>query len=294
MASSNIDFSDYNRIAPPFDEPPRQRGCMFYGCIIASVLSLLFLIAILVIGFLLWRWFGRFVNEYTATSPHQLPVVVMAEEQRAELRRRVEAFRAAVDAGRPTGPLVLSADDLNVLIDETPRPNLKGKVYVTIEQDKLKGQVSIPLSDIPSFGLTIGRYLNGEAEFNVHLEDGEPFVSIRSIEVNGRRPSDEFMRGLKGQNLIRNVQIETGQARIVRRLDSVQVRDGKLIVTAREAPAKSAGPSGTDVPAPAPDSGPASRTPQKTPEQPDVPPWLPEDDPAPSKATAGRPAGQPR
>jgi hypothetical protein len=234
MATGNPDFSDYKRIAPPYDEPPRQRGCFFYGCIIAAVLAVLFVIAIVIFAVFLYRLLGGLVDEYTGTAPRPLPTVQMPAESRATLNDRVEAFKAAVKENRPTGPLVLSSDDLNALIEDNPDANLKGKVYVTIEQDKLKGQVSIPLNDIPSFGLTRGRFLNGEAEFSVRLEDGEPYMAIRSLEINGKTPPDEFMRGFKGQNLLKDVQFDPETRKAFYRLDSIYVKDGKLIITARE------------------------------------------------------------
>ena len=117
----------------------------------------------------------------------------MPAEEREALKKRVEAFKHAARRGQPTPPLVLSSDDLNALIEDNPKADLKGKVYVTIEKDRLKGQVSLPLSQIPLFGLTQGRYLNGEAEFNVRLIDGRPFVTIEDLEVNGKRPSEAFL-----------------------------------------------------------------------------------------------------
>ena len=105
--------------------------------------------------------------------------------RRKTLEERVKAFRTALEEGKPTEPLVLTSDEINALI-EARTAELKGKVYVTIEGDKLKGQVSIPLSDFPSFGLTRGRYLNGEAEFKVSLQDGILLVTLDSIEVNGK------------------------------------------------------------------------------------------------------------
>ena len=70
----------------------------------------------------------------------------MPAEQRQVLKDRVEAFRKAVEAGTPTEPLVLTSDDLNALIEENP--DLKGKIYVKIEGDEVKGQVSIPLDKL--------------------------------------------------------------------------------------------------------------------------------------------------
>ena len=72
----------------------------------------------------------------------------MPAEKRQALKDRVEAFRKAVDAGTPTEPLVLTSDDLNALIEENPE--LKGTIYVKVEGDEVKGQVSFPLDKLDS------------------------------------------------------------------------------------------------------------------------------------------------
>jgi hypothetical protein len=232
MASGNVDYSDYKLIAPPFDEPPRQRGCFFYGCIIAIVLSLLLLIAVVVLIFILYRLLGSFVDEYTATAPRELPKVVMPAEQFRPLKEREEAFRQAIKEGKPTEPLVLTADELNALIDD--KPELKGKVHVAIDQDKLKGQVSLPLNDVPSFGLTRGRYLNGEAEFKVWLKDGTLFVTIDSFEVNGKRPSQEALVQFRGINWAQGANENPETSNLIAKLESIEIKEGKLIIMARD------------------------------------------------------------
>jgi hypothetical protein len=231
-ATSNIDFSDYHKIAPPYDEPPRQRGCFFYGCIIAIVLSLLLMMAIGVIFFVLYRWLGTVVEEYTATSPREMPRVEMPAEQRATLKERVEAFRSAIKEGRPTEPLVLSSDELNALIQDNH--DLNGKVFVAIDGDRLKGKVSIPLSEVPAFGLTRGRYLNGEANLKVSLQDGILLVTLESIEVNGKDLPAELMNGLRNQNLAKDAYKDQRTAEEIRRYQSIEIKDGKLIIKARD------------------------------------------------------------
>ena len=69
----------------------------------------------------------------------------MAAEQRQALKDRVEAFRKAVNEGKATEPLVLTGDDLNVLIEDNAE--LKGTIFVKVEGDELKGRVSIPLDN---------------------------------------------------------------------------------------------------------------------------------------------------
>ena len=69
--------------------------------------------------------------------------------ERESVKKRVEEFRKAVKQGKAVEPLVLTGDDLNVLIDEEPElAQLKGKVYLRIEGDELKGQISLPLEEV--------------------------------------------------------------------------------------------------------------------------------------------------
>jgi hypothetical protein len=232
MASSNINFSDYHKIGPPYDEPPRQRGCFFYGCIIAIVLSLLLMIAIGVIFFVVYRWLGTVLEEYTATAPREMPKVEMPAEQRETLKGRVESFRSAIKDGRPTEPLVLSSDELNALIQDNA--DLNGKFFVAIEGDKLKGKVSIPLSEIPSFGLTRGRFLNGEAELKASLQEGILLVTLESIDVNGKDLPAELMNSLRNQNLAKDAYKDQRTAEEIRKYQSIEIKDGKLIIKARD------------------------------------------------------------
>ena len=118
------------------------------------------------------------------------------------LKDRVEAFRKAVEAGTPIEPLVLTSDDLNALIEDNPE--LKGMIYVKIEGDEVKGQVSIPLDKL-NFGMVRGRYLNGEADFKASLFDGVLIVTLEAIEVNGKKLPEEFMKELRKQNVAKDV-----------------------------------------------------------------------------------------
>ena len=98
---------------------------------------------------------------------------------------------------------MLTSDDLNALIEENPE--FKGMVYVKVEGDEVKGQVSIPLDKL-DFGMVRGRYLNGEADFKASLSDGVLIVTIESVEVNGQESS----RGRHD----RDSQAKSGQGRL--------------------------------------------------------------------------------
>jgi hypothetical protein len=237
MAINDPDFYQAPKFAPEQYPPaPRQRGCFFYGCIIASILAVLMAILFAVLGYFAYRALNQLVDQYTATEPRELPKVDMPEEQRASLKERVDSFRKSVEAGTPTEPLVLTSNDLNALIEENA--DLKGKIYVAVEGDKLKGQISFPL-DFFKISMVRGRYLNGEADLKASLLDGVLIVTLDSIEVNGQRPPDEILRSLRQQNLAKDVYKDPKNAEMVRKIESLEIKDGKIILKVRA----KAGPS---------------------------------------------------
>src|SRR4051794_11189385 len=102
----------------PTTKEPRQRGCFFYGCLIASILAILLLVGMGILGYTAYRYFINTAKQYTDTRPTPLPAVEMPAEQVKDLHARVDAFKAALDAGKPSEPLVLTADELNALVSD--------------------------------------------------------------------------------------------------------------------------------------------------------------------------------
>ena len=69
MSTNDPEFYQTPKFSPEhYEAPPRQRGCFFYGCIIASVLALLMAILVAVIAFVGYRMLNQWVNEYTGTA----------------------------------------------------------------------------------------------------------------------------------------------------------------------------------------------------------------------------------
>jgi hypothetical protein len=221
-------------LEPSYDaiaEPPRkERGCFFYGCIAASVLAVLMVIGIGVAGYLSYRWIVTLINEHTSPTPVELPKVEMAEEDRAAVRARFDAFSKAVDKGEDTEPLVLTGDELNVLLAD--KAEVAGKVYFIIEGDKLKGQVSFPLDAFRIPGVT-GRYFNGKATFLASMHEGHLVVMVDSAEVNGKPIAEQFMAGLRNKNLAEDAAKDPDNAKLLNKLESLEIKDGKITLKAR-------------------------------------------------------------
>jgi hypothetical protein len=255
MATHDPEFYDSPKFSPEPDElRPRQHGCFFYGCVITSVLIVLLILALAIGAYLAYRAINRTVEEYTSTTPRELPKLQITEEERKNAVERFKEFREAVKEGTATEPLVLTSEDLNALVAEVPE--LKGKVYFTIEEGKIKGQVSMPLSTFVDIGMTRGRYLNGEAEFKASLSDGVLVVTLDSIEVNGKRPPEEAMSNFRQQNLAKDIYKDPDNAEMIRRFESIEIKDGKIIIKPRP---KATPKAEQDVKKSAADSKPSSK-----------------------------------
>jgi hypothetical protein len=266
MSTNDPDFYQAPKFSPePYAATPRQRGCFFYGCIIASILAVLMVILLALAAFFVYRTLNQLVDQYTATEPRELPKVEMPAEQRESLKDRVESFRKSVEAGTPTEPLVLTSNDLNALIEENPE--LKGKIYVAVEGNKLKGQVSIPLEFL-GLSMVRGRYLNGEADLKASLLDGVLIVTLDSIEVNGQRPPEQFLTSMRQQNLAKDAYKDPKNAEMIRKLESLEIKDGKIILKVRAKPGVSSGAAAAEkempdsVLAPPPSSQPKDEPPK--------------------------------
>jgi len=69
MATHDPEFYESPKFSPEQDEyRPKQRGCFFYGCVIASVLTVLLIIALALGAFLFYRFLSRTVEQYTSPT----------------------------------------------------------------------------------------------------------------------------------------------------------------------------------------------------------------------------------
>lgn len=215
----------------------KGRGCFFYGCLTAVVLMLVVGIG----GFLAVRYglnkLAAFVERYTETTPMALPAVQMPAAEYEALNKRVTAFTDALNAQTAIPPLILTGDEINALIANHPGwKDLKGKVHVAIEADELKGQVSIPMDEfarLPGMSRLKGRYLNGSAALKVSFNNGTLFVTVQSLQVKGESPPEEIMSQLRAQNLAQNMHQDPKTAEVLRKIESIEIKDGRIAVKAK-------------------------------------------------------------
>ncbi|HYT60947.1 MAG TPA: hypothetical protein VEL06_12295 [Haliangiales bacterium] len=221
--------------APP---PPKRRGCFFYGCITVLVIMVFFGVA----GFIAFRYvLNRFIavaEQYTDTKPMTLPKVELSAADYEQLNKRVTAFGDGLNGPEAVPPLVLSGEEINALIANDPNwKQMKGKAYVTVEGDQIKGQVSVPLAEfagrVPGLSRLKGRYLNGSAALKVSLSNGQLVVTLRSLEAKGQSPPQQVMTQLQTVNFAQDASQNPKTAELIGKLESIEVKDGEVIIKAR-------------------------------------------------------------
>ena len=221
--------------------PPKQRGCFFYGCLTLAVIGLLVIIGGVVGVYMLKKAANRLIAEYTDTAPTPLKKVEYPPDQIDALRARLKAFKDAIEKGTAPTELVLTADDLNALI--TVHKDFSGKAFLEIEDDKVKGSISLPLEDLGPLKLK-GRYLNGAATLRVSLENGFLSVNLDDLQVKGKPLPDVFMKELKKENLAKDATRDPDVAAAVEKIESLQVKDGKVTLrsTSKTSPTQERAP----------------------------------------------------
>ncbi|WP_201750139.1 hypothetical protein [Tautonia marina] len=217
--------------------PPERKGpgCLFWGCLISGILFVVTLILIIALVFFARGKLIGVIEEYTDPEPVELPEIQLAEEQRQEVIARWETFKQAMDEGRKD-ELSLDSDEFN-LVAQHVVSEAEGRVHFTIEGDKLRGQVSLPVEDVGQKLLGTnkldGRYFNASGTFDVFLRNGVLVLQIQEAEVKGEPVPDEVMDQVRGQNLAESMTENPEQRELFSKFESIEVKDGRIIFTSQ-------------------------------------------------------------
>jgi len=190
----------------------------------------LLLVVVLVAGLAGFRYAKKMFNDFTDTKPMALPKVQLPQTEMDALQRRVETFRDAVRLDQPTASLVLTPAEINALIGSDPDlQELRGKLYVSIQDDQLNGQVSLPMEQL---GLPIfrGRYLNGTGPFELSFRNGMLRITPQSFVVRGKRVPEVYMEKIRKQNLAADLNHNPRAQAAMNKLQDIKIKDGKLLI----------------------------------------------------------------
>ncbi len=196
------------------------------GCL--SVIVLLAIFAAVAYYFLL-QTSDDLVESYTSPAPLDLSDLEANREETLSVIERLREFITALEQGEATGSLSLSADDINALLqNEELLHGLKGMAHVTIQDDLLRADISVPLG---LFNERFeGRYLNGTGELTVEMKDDRLRVTIDRLEVGGRDLPREIMNEIRRNNLVDALYDEPSLEEFLLLIKSVKIEDGRLVI----------------------------------------------------------------
>src|SRR5260221_3331870 len=209
------------------DQTPKpRRSFLSYGCLAGLVFMLM-----VVLGGLFGLYYAKkMFRDFTDSTPMALPQTQMSRAEIDQLEQRIETFRQTVRTGKPTPPLILTSDEINALIaNDSDFGALKGKLYVTMSGDNVKGQLSVPMDSV-GLPLFKGRYLNGTGTFNVSLHSGRIRLSTMSFLVKGKPVPEVYMEQIRKNNLAEGINSDPRATAALDRLQDIKVQDGKLVV----------------------------------------------------------------
>lgn len=258
---------------------PEKSGC---GCFVWGCLITVLVLAIVggAIAYFTWTFYTGMIESMTDDKPVEIPVVELEERQMDELTKRLDQFKAAIEAepelgeGGPDGEdaaapdsdgttdvatpdeaaqketetkpggdpaavdgpteLILTADEINGLIAN--QDALRGKLFVRIENGEVTGDVSFKIDEIPGVenlpGIE-GRFFNASVTLDVSLENGSLIVQAVDAEVKGKPVPEDFMKGMRDQNLAKDAVKDVKTAKMMRKIESIEVKDDKIVVKLR-------------------------------------------------------------
>jgi len=162
-------------IEPP--PPPREKGCFAKGCLILMVFFIVLAIAFIGGTFYAVR---HLRSNYFPRTQVELPASTASEEEQQMALANWKLFERKARAHMPA-QIEMTADELNALIASNPR--LRGKAYVTIEDNTARLRVSAPLDG--SRWLR-GHFVNGECTVQSASSGNPDDAHISNVIVNGR------------------------------------------------------------------------------------------------------------
>lgn len=181
----------------PTVQKKEGKGCFFYGCV-TSIIALIIIVIAIYVGA---RYaLNRVVEAYTVETRSIIPEVGTTTTDYGLIRERLGKFVESVKGGgaRETA-LSLSADDINTLIKFDPDwAPLKDSVFVRIEGDKIKAQVSL---DLKEFGYP-GRFVNGSAVFAAKTDRRGPHIFLVDADFNGHKMPEEVAKKIADTDLL--------------------------------------------------------------------------------------------
>ena len=159
-----------------------------------------------------------------AEAPTPVPEFNASGQQIQVVQERWQELEQKTRAGQ-SAEIELNADDINALIATSE--DVRGKVFVAIDGDRLRLQVSVPVGEF--FGRP-GYYFNGDVI--IELEGAQSLDGPRfsRVTVNGDQVPSDFLNWKYGSRQLREYLADQGNAY---EIGTIEIRDGKVILRSR-------------------------------------------------------------
>ena len=216
------------------DAPPPRRGggCIWRGCLILVVFAI-----VLGIACFAGMWWGMYRSSaifhglYWLTKAQALgqtsvsvPQFTASDAQIQSVHERCEDFEQKARAGQ-LAELELTADDINTLI--ATNQDLRGKIFVSIEGDRLRCQASVPLGE---FIGRSGYYFNGDIAGELKSAGSLENLRLSGITVNGHAIPPDLLNWKYRSKRLRDYLVEYRNGSGV---GTIETQNGKLILRSR-------------------------------------------------------------
>lgn len=194
-------------VPPP--APAKRRSCL------VPMLVTMIVILVAVIG--VYWWHNRPIK------PVQLSV-----QEKAAVEAKLEAVQAPVPA-QPTyekgaKEIVLTERELNGLLNENT--TLGDKLKFELVEGAVHARIETDLDqDMPLVG---GRHLKAHARFFVNTDSGRPRLVLDDLTVWGISLPNDWLGGLKGQDLLG--QTVGGKGSGLAGVKEIKVESGRLVI----------------------------------------------------------------
>ena len=208
-----------SHLAPQYVQSSKRFpwGCLLTGCAATFLLMIGLVIGSGVAGYFFVK---SQITKYTAEAPRDLPEVEYSPEEIQDITNRVETFKKSLEKGdTPPPPMILTANDINALISQ--QEQLRGRVFVKVDDGQVTADVSFPLDDIPG---AQGRYFNGSVSANVSLENGVLIVTLADAEVKGQKVPQQIIDAMSKENLAKDVYKNPDVAKTLSKFDRGESR----------------------------------------------------------------------
>lgn len=213
------------------EAPPRRKGlgCFARGCLILLVFAIV--LAIACFAGMYWglhRHSALFYGSYwlaktrsLAERPMPIPEFSASEQETQNVRERWQDFEQKARADQPA-ELELSAEDVNSLI--AGNPDVRGKVFASMEGNQLRLQMSVPI------GQFLGRpgyYFNGDVIIELSGAQSLENPQFSRVTVNGEQVPNDFLNWKYRSRRLHEYLADQQNAVDI---GTIEVRDGKLIL----------------------------------------------------------------